>query len=215
MVDLDWMKCRESCISTVARDNKIRSSEGVTYFRHRSVFKVLYHKETCELDNGFLNLAEWGRTSIATDARDKVFAFLGLASDIPPGSLTPSYFLSTSKVYTDVVLWFISKYNNLEIFRHFFPYHLEHDNLPSWVPDWSFRIYRPNPEHRFQDKLKKGQLTNPYTASKDSVVLKPNERIEDIVGNDRYLKLTGINLGTITLVSTSADDDLYLEIQKR
>lgn len=104
MVDLDWMKCRESCISTVARDKKVRGSKDATYFRQRIVFHVLYVKETCQLDNYFLNLLEWGRTSIATDPRDKVFAFLGLASDLAPGSLTPSCFFSTWKVYTDVVL---------------------------------------------------------------------------------------------------------------
>jgi len=71
---------------------------------------------------------------------------MGLATDISPGFLTPSYFFSTEKVYTDVILWYIAKYNNLDIFGHCFP-NPELDNLSSWVPDWSLRWYRPNPEH--------------------------------------------------------------------
>ncbi|KAH7400388.1 heterokaryon incompatibility protein-domain-containing protein [Cadophora sp. MPI-SDFR-AT-0126] len=211
MVDLDWMKCRESCISRVAQDKKVAGSGGAAYFRQRSVLKVLYVKDTCQLDDTFLNLLDWGRTSIATDPRDKIFAFLGLASDISPGDLTPSYFFSTEKVYTDVVLWHIAKYNSLDIFGHCFPYPVV-DNLPSWVPDWSLRWYRPNPEHQYRQNY--GPLRNAYNASKESMVLKPNERIEDIVTGDRYLKLSGINIGTIVLSTDRADDDLYLGIQK-
>ena len=40
------------------------------------------------------------------------------------------------------------------------------------------------------------------------MALKPNERIEDIVEGDRYLKLSGIKIGTIALVTDRADDAL-------
>lgn len=57
-------------------------------------------------------------------------------------------------------------------------------------------------------------MTKPYNASKDTVVLKPDERVEDTVEQHRYLKLTGIKIGIIILATDRADDDLYLEIQK-
>jgi hypothetical protein len=84
------------------------------------------------------------RAAQATDDRDKVFALLGLASDIDvqaPCVIAPAYTIDTAEVYTRTARWIASKTKNLD-FLGMAGIPPRHSNymLPSWVPDWSFSM---------------------------------------------------------------------------
>ena len=71
---------------------------------------------------------------LATDPRDKVYAYLNLAKDI--STVIPDYTASIQRVYTDFAKTYIKEEGNLEIIcTHHRGYNSI--NLPSWVPDWS------------------------------------------------------------------------------
>jgi hypothetical protein len=101
--------------------------------------------------------ARYGRL-LATDPRDKIYAFLSLSPQlIQEGKLVKQDFIvdygrSTLEVYRDFALFCIKKYNNPEILSHPFrnceehPLDLENwpDDWPSWVPDWDRRGIKEN-----------------------------------------------------------------------
>ncbi|KAH7393613.1 heterokaryon incompatibility protein-domain-containing protein [Cadophora sp. MPI-SDFR-AT-0126] len=87
------------------------------------------------------------RSCLCTDARDKVFAALGHAEDVPAGSISADYTKELVDVYTDVVQFALEHENiGLSIFEATF--HPARDSkdpklsavlspaMPSWVPDW-------------------------------------------------------------------------------
>ncbi|KAL2193330.1 heterokaryon incompatibility protein-domain-containing protein [Corynascus similis CBS 632.67] len=96
-----------------------------------------------------LRLIARARNSLATDPRDKIFAFSGLAKERGEPSVLgrPDYRLSVAEVYRAFVLENISTYKTLDVFS------LAHGrdeasladtptrlaDLPSWVPDLSVR----------------------------------------------------------------------------
>ncbi|KAG4430662.1 hypothetical protein IFR05_013859 [Cadophora sp. M221] len=71
----------------------------------------------------------------ATDARDKVFALLGLGSDENQHAIHPDYTSSVVDVYTKVAKHLINLEDSLNVLIYFRPRQLP--GLPSWVPDFS------------------------------------------------------------------------------
>jgi Heterokaryon incompatibility protein (HET) len=87
------------------------------------------------------------RETEATDPRDKVYAFLGLAdkSEIPlsgyPESIEPDYKLPVHEVYTRIATSFLLFHADLRVLSHVQdPSRTRLANLPSWVPDFSTPI---------------------------------------------------------------------------
>ena len=78
----------------------------------------------------------------ATDARDKVYALLGLADDREKLGIVPDYTKSLSEVYTDVTrnVFRTSGELNLLCFNT-----NSERLLPSWASDWSLGSSRPRP----------------------------------------------------------------------
>lgn len=70
----------------------------------------------------------------STDARDKVFALLGLAQEEDRSAIVPDYSKSVKAVYADLAIYLISKNINIIYLNIDSPYH----SLPSWIPDWSW-----------------------------------------------------------------------------
>lgn len=71
----------------------------------------------------------------ATDARDKVYALLGIGGDIPP-IIQPDYSKSTEHVYAAVAKSYIQRSHALSIMR-LCQNPRRVPDLPSWAPDWS------------------------------------------------------------------------------
>lgn len=74
--------------------------------------------------------------ALATNARDKVFAIMGLASDSHLYNIDVDYRLTVSQVYTNIVREYIRLSRNLSIILPRRPQNPAH-NLPSWCADWS------------------------------------------------------------------------------
>ena len=117
-----------------------------------------------ELRQKLLGLLFQLRETKVTDARDKVFAMLSFADDVG-GDLRPDYKKTPQAVYTEVVLWHLTKYQSLDILSYCNGQRGQFSsqdqfggqvtatvgasdiakkgyrqgpmvNLPSWVPDW-------------------------------------------------------------------------------
>ena len=86
---------------------------------------MLFHNRACE----------------STDARDRVYATLGLVSDTVPG-VQPDYLLSKEQVYTTAVCAQITQRKSLNILSGC-QYSIQAANLPSWVPDFENDIKAP------------------------------------------------------------------------
>jgi hypothetical protein len=78
------------------------------------------------------------RPRFASDPRDKVYALLGLHSNIPnqAAPIIPQYDVDLNELYSQIVSYNIASTKNLEVLGHAMESNLEHQ-LPSWVPDWS------------------------------------------------------------------------------
>jgi hypothetical protein len=88
----------------------------------------------------FLSLLPlFDRSSIkeSTDARDQVYAMLGI-SDVPDESeLAPNYALSIQKTYGRVCQWFLSQTREGPKILSLVGLPRSRSQLPSWVPDFS------------------------------------------------------------------------------
>ncbi|GES64630.1 hypothetical protein ATEIFO6365_0009011900 [Aspergillus terreus] len=75
-----------------------------------------------------------------TDPRDKIYGFLGLATDQTANDqpFLPQYNLPVETIYRDFALWSITVTRSLDMFSSIRDYrvHSSLKGLPSWVPDW-------------------------------------------------------------------------------
>lgn len=83
-----------------------------------------------------LLVQNWGRG--ASDPRDKVFAFLGLAADAHAGSINADYSRTTKQIYKRVVPDIITRQQNLDVLNCGRKAGTV-DRLPSWCPNWALK----------------------------------------------------------------------------
>jgi hypothetical protein len=142
------------------------------------------------------------------DPRDKVYAALGMAMDVNEDDIIPDYRKPYSEVYTDVVRFFISELNSRpldflgEIVRSAPGTTFEHQHdssLPSWVPDWTFRVSM-HPFEKVLDPDAYGEISKAYNASG---MLTGNCYIDD-----RALRVQGSVLDQITQLSNICEWNL-------
>jgi hypothetical protein len=81
----------------------------------------------------------------ATDARDKVFALVGLAREEDRRALAPDYSKSIAQVYAETAKHIISITKRLDILSFNTNSENANEQLPSWVPDWRLGASRPYP----------------------------------------------------------------------
>jgi Heterokaryon incompatibility protein (HET) len=80
------------------------------------------------------------KMQLATDPRDKVFAFYGLLPGFLDGmGLRPNYNRTVTDVYTILTKEWLERFNNLDILTAIAggDGHGDTESLPSWVVDWS------------------------------------------------------------------------------
>jgi hypothetical protein len=95
-------------------------------------------------DLPLLELLRMERAAQVTDDRDKVFALLGLASDVKmegPDAIISGYTVDTAEVYTKTFQWIARKTDSLDFLGMAeIPPRPTKYLLPSWVPDLSFSL---------------------------------------------------------------------------
>ncbi|KAI1745791.1 heterokaryon incompatibility protein-domain-containing protein [Xylaria scruposa] len=81
-----------------------------------------------------LNLLNFTSHSSASDARDQVFAVLGLISGARINGLVPDYSLSLEQVHTGIAAYLLLKQRMLDILAYPRP---KIRRMATWVPDWA------------------------------------------------------------------------------
>jgi hypothetical protein len=119
----------------------------------------------------------------ATDARDRVFALLGLASDKATLKILVDYKKPTNEVYTDTSRALLTN-GRLEILSIRHNNHLR-STLPSWACDWSAEPYLP-----YGDPT---NIDRPFAASGSS---NPQVKFSDI-GDPHVASIQGLDVGDI------------------
>ena len=77
------------------------------------------------------------RSAEASDHRDKIFAFLGLAEAWPKGQpLLPDYSMTSYDLYMTVGLRMLDESQSLLLLTQC-TQKISHPQLPSWIPDWT------------------------------------------------------------------------------
>ena len=96
-----------------------------------------------------LSLLQAIRPYDCTDKKDKIYAVVGFASDVPPGGIMPDYAKSIEQIYTDVVQFCLT--TPLTQRLDFLGYVMRSaedstrllnvdESMPTWLPDWRARI---------------------------------------------------------------------------
>jgi hypothetical protein len=88
------------------------------------------------MSSAFLN-----NSTDASDPRDRVFSLLGMASDRDDLKISPDYSQTCAMVYSELARAFIETGQVDTLAYSQFPKSSFEKNMPSWVPDWTSRIY--------------------------------------------------------------------------
>lgn len=88
-------------------------------------------------------LLKHSRPSLATDARDKVYALLGIAQECDRDAIKPDYGILTAELYRRITLYFIERDKTTDVLSQA-GYGQSIAELPSWAPDWSLPISSEN-----------------------------------------------------------------------
>lgn len=117
-----------------------------------------------------------------SDARDLVFALMGLCSDSNEFPEFPDYSMSTAKVYEILARRFLEQGNIDNLAHCQFPQHLDGESLPTWAPDWSMNIRCTIMGHESEF-----EASGPRTQSDRTFTENPNPKsvtLEGVVVND-------------------------------
>ncbi|KAI1455534.1 HET-domain-containing protein [Annulohypoxylon moriforme] len=71
----------------------------------------------------------------ATDSRDKLYALLGMASDVTPDDIIPDYTKPVQEVFLDLVRFMVTNRYDLDIISSG-RLSISDSTAPTWLPDW-------------------------------------------------------------------------------
>ncbi|CAN9311553.1 unnamed protein product [Alternaria sp. RS040] len=109
------------------------------YEEAQSARQMRVYLNTYKIQLPLLCILDHSKGVKSTDARDRIYGFLGLAHDARLLFPTPNYTASVSRVYSKLVKAQVREYRNLDIICFGRPVRVE-PSLPSWVPDWSGQV---------------------------------------------------------------------------
>jgi len=143
-------------------------------------------------------LLENHRAARATDAKDKIYGFLGLHELTGRGnhSIVPDYRRSDADVFTEVAARFVAQSPTLDLLgvpRPDFPEGIV--NLASWVPDWS--------AYEFASSLSCRSVSGTYLFSFDAAKTATVSKHAVVTG--RTLQLSGYPFDTIAKTGFLSD----------
>ncbi|KAF3045317.1 hypothetical protein E8E11_001892 [Didymella keratinophila] len=154
---------------------------------------------------GFLSLLEAMRGSLCTDPLDRIYAPLGLAHDVPMGSISIDYSCNVDDLYCRVAEYFITgSADPLAILGHCHndePRYFQCDEKPlspSWVPDWRWVCENSGLSHEQYDFLDAGVLYDPFAGVVCAHV------------QERALSVEGLILHSVEIVSLT---DTWTELE--
>ena len=137
-----------------------------------------------------LGLLRLTRQYMATDVRDKVFALIGVVTDLDSIGLKVDYKLSTEDVYLSVAIHNLEKLRDLELLSNAgVSAAPTNDKLPSWVPNWSHN-------HDRRSILAVGSNVRFHAAGDSQPVLSISE-------DKTVLTIRGIVIDTISQLNTT------------
>lgn len=154
---IPWSFVRKACKEI--RQKEFSSEERARFLR------ISGYRNFTALDNfrarrGTMSLTRYLQCTKdyeASDMRDKLYALIGLASDISPEDMVPDYTKATREVFLDLVRFLVTRRRNLDIIssgrllRPSLALPQKHKqefesaaSTPSWTPDWrESRSLRP------------------------------------------------------------------------
>lgn len=142
----------------------------------------------------FLSVLSDFRNLDATDPRDKIFAFLSLATDNL--GLIPDYHASVETVFLDATKRMMIQYDSLAVLSHCQdPADTKIPGLPGWVPDFSVRLGRT--------PLDKGGEVSDFSASSYGTHFN--------FCSDGCLEVEGIRVDTVS-ATTDFEGDAVVKI---
>ena len=160
-----------------------------------------------------LNLLQAIRAYDCTDKKDKVYAVLGFASDVPPGGIVPDYAKSVEQIFTDVVRFCLTKPLTQRL--NFLGYVMrsaedstrllnEDESMPTWLPDWRARVV--------VEPLGKTITGGPCHGQRVYGACGDSEPVVALI--KRQLHVTGFCISHITEVLAVADDSIGSTIER-
>jgi hypothetical protein len=151
-VQLSWKPCLKTMgflydsnlhgeFLTIREDGKMsRIPLGFNNLQVTSIYRsISREKEPILLRDLLQSLS----TFEATDARDKIFALIGIATDSEDKAMDPDYEASTEEVFTNVSRYLITR-DQSSILLHSAGVGFDRTqvNLPSWVADWTSEFWK-------------------------------------------------------------------------
>lgn len=153
----------------------------------------------------------------ATDARDKIYALLGITSDdVNKLGITVRYDRSIEDTYIETAIAIINSTNDLSLFELLKPKRIQHNRpkVPSWVPDWSDTTLLtvllaggPHTPVQMDTPIKPYSATSTSSASTDSTAMNGRLRSQGyicdiITGTAVVMPDADVEIDTVKQVNT-------------
>lgn len=127
--------------SWIADDPLWQTLSGANFISRRTIDLVRSNEGEVTLEQLLLetstNLGEWSYE--ASDPRDRVYAIMGLASDLLTLGLSSDYEKSCTDAYISAAETILGNSGTIDIlYAVTWPKHIQ--SMPSWVPDWTTSV---------------------------------------------------------------------------
>ena len=157
-----------------------------------------YKQQTADHHSSMMELLILFSTSLkATDPRDKIYGFLGLAPDYQKLNIQVDYDKSPHEVFTDAARALL-QHNYTDILA-WCQFPKDQPNLPSWVPDFSSTFREPYGSYKCR------QLMEPLFSASGSrdVHISPENSIKE----SSTITMSGLTLDTINERGSVLEND--------
>jgi hypothetical protein len=173
------------------RDMIIRLQDDFRRLDRSALASMVKGKKEFRRHSDLIALLQHSRNCLASDARDRVYAFVGLAE--PSYNIIPNYrrVNTLERVLIETAKCIIQHDQSLRILQHV---HRGRANLcaklPSWVPDWTSKQTAHGVDHLLWD------IAEPFNSGKDSCVL-TDFHLDIGDGTYEYVKVGAVFVGNI------------------